>query len=478
MPRLLDLATRLSRLSRLSGRSGRSRLSRLSGLSGRSGRSGLSRLAGPCRTATGDLATGRLATVTLAVVSALFAAVSTIPATPAAAWDGAIATVDGQTVVRNPGAPSAGEATLQLDELWRLGDEESDVLLGIVSELLVDDAGHVYLLDSQLSEIQVIGPDGEWLNTIGREGEGPGEFRNAADMFWAPTGQLGVLQSWPGKIVMITPDGMPGDTYALPYKKGGNMQSASRGAGQPGRIVLAGSAWTSADGDQQQLAYLKAFDAAGEEVASFHEAARPMNFGNWEFQEQRFVDFQRRWAAAPDGRVAAALEFDAYRIHVWNADGTLDRIIERPGHVLVERTAAEREITQTIYDRITRWNPGSTFKIAATHQAVESLHFGQDGSLWVQTAADVYRNPEDRFTSFDVHDREGRFVQRVHVDLDADATTDGIFLAGGRLYVVTDLRAAWLSALDAGDAMSGDAEPVTVIAYAVRPDTPALALAP
>jgi len=401
-----------------------------------------------------------------------------LPATAALAWDGEVVTADGQTSVRNPDQPLAGEATLTLEELWTLGDEDSDVLLGIVSELIAGPDGNVYVLDSQLSEIQVIGPGGEWLATIGREGEGPGEFRNAADMFWAPGGQIGVLQSWPGKIVMLTPDGLPGDSYALPYKKGGNMQSASRGMGQEGRIVLSGSAWTRQEGEQRQLSYLKAFDAAGDEVASFHEAAQPMNFGNWTFAEPDFVDFQRRWAAAPDGRVAAALDFDAHRIHVLDADGTLDRIIERPGHQLVERTAEEREVAQTIYDRITRWNPGSSFEIADTHQAIERLHFGADGSLWVQSARDVYRAPEGRFTSFDVHDTEGRWVQRVHVELAGDAITDGLFLAAGRLYQVTDLRAAWMSALDAGGAMSLDAEPVTVRAFAIPPEAGALALVP
>lgn len=404
-------------------------------------------------------------------------ALSLLVATAASAWEGSIETVDGQTVVRNPSTPSAGEATPQLDERWRVGDDDADLLLGVVVELLGDEAGNVYVLDSQLSEIQVLGPDGSWLRTIGRDGEGPGEFRNAGDMFLAPSGQLGVLQMWPGKIVMLTTDGLPGDTYALPYRKGGNMQTASRAMGRAGRIILAGSAWSSAGGNQQQLTYLKAFDGEGNEVAGYHEEARPMSFGNWEFQEQRFVDFQRRWAAADDGRVAAALDFDAYRIHVWNADGTLDRIIERPDYQPVSRTDEERDLFQAIYDRITGWNPGSTFKISPTHQAIERLHFGADGSLWVQTAADIHRAGE-HFTSFDVYDRDGRFVQRVHLDLEGDATTDEVFFVGGRVYLVTDLRSAWVSALALGDDLVEDAEPVSIIAYTLAPDPAALVMTP
>ena len=58
-----------------------------------------------------------------------------------------------------------------------------------------DADGNVYLLDGQISEIQVFDPEGELLRTIGRQGEGPGEFQNGADMFWAPGGEIGVVFS-------------------------------------------------------------------------------------------------------------------------------------------------------------------------------------------------------------------------------------------------------------------------------------------
>lgn len=45
--------------------------------------------------------------------------------------------------------------------------------------LAVDGAGRVYVSDSKPEIIKVFGPDGKFLRTIGREGEGPGEFKNA-----------------------------------------------------------------------------------------------------------------------------------------------------------------------------------------------------------------------------------------------------------------------------------------------------------
>lgn len=387
-------------------------------------------------------------------------------ASPATAnWQGRFATEAGQTRVLNPETPAAGEVEAALRQLWRIGGGDEELLLGVVAEVLQDDAGRVYLLDSQLSEVHVLDAGGHWLRSLGRAGEGPGEFRNGSALFWAPGDQLGVIQAWPGKIVLLRKDGSPGDTFALPFRQDGGMQIASRGAGYADRIILSGSSWTGSAQQQQQISYLKAVDRGGRELATFHEAAQDVRFGGWEFQEEQFVDFQRRWAAAPDGRVAAALDFAAYRIHIWNADGGLERIIERPEFAAVCRSGEEKARLQTMFERFTRWNPRSTFKVSDVHQTVARLFFRDDGSLWVQSGRDQWRAPAGRFTSFDVFDREGRFTRRVHLRGDGNAVEDGLFLIGDRLYVVTDMLSAVMASMGGG--ATDEAEPITVIAYAI-----------
>ena len=240
-------------------------------------------------------------------------------------------------------------------------------------------------------------------------------------------------------------------------------------------MILAGTAWTRVDGQQMQFTYLKRYDAGGNELATYQETSRETQFGNYEFREEEFTDFQRRWAVAPDGRVAAALSFTDYRIHVWNTDGSIDRIIERPDYANVERNAAEVDGFQQIYDRITSWNPGSSFQVADMHQAISQMHFRDDGTLWVMSSRDQWRAPDDLFTSFDVYDREGRYVQRVHLDVDGNAVQDGVFFAGDRLYVVTDLMSAFMSLLDADfGGLDEEPQPVSVICYAFQPPAQAL----
>lgn len=389
-----------------------------------------------------------------------------------AGWEGENKIVDGVTTVINSETPAMGELKQEMRELWRRGGEEDEeIFFGTISEFLHDDEGNIFLLDGQLSEIQVFDPAGEWLRTVGRQGEGPGEFQNGADMFWGPRGQIGVVQAWPGKIVMITPDGDPGASFGLPYRDGGGWQSVTRGAGTGENIILAGTAWTREDGKQLQFTYLKSYDAGGNELATFQDVSREAKFGDYEFIEAEYVDFQRRWAVAPDGRVAAVLSFGEYKIHVWNADGTLDRIIDRPGYQDVKRNGQELERFQTMYDAFTRWNRGSTFKVDENHQAVNDIFFREDGTLWVQNGAQRWRSADGVFTSYDVYDTVGRFLQKVALIADADAVEDGLFFAGDRAYVVTDLFNALMARMggDSEENVDIDAEPVTVISFEFAP---------
>lgn len=390
-----------------------------------------------------------------------------IPGLAQAQWEGEEVVRDGIPHVFNPEKP-VEEVTLSPKELWRRGGDDDDVLFGLVSQLVKDDAGQLYLLDGQLSEIQVFSPSGMYVGTLGREGEGPGEFRNAGDLYLGPGGLLGVVQVFPGKIVQLTTDGTPADNFPLPEAEGGGFQLVFVGRGTADRVVLAGAQTKNQDGKQVQVSDLKAFDAQGKEIATFHEEATETRFGGMKFQEKTFTNFQRRWALAPDARVAAALDFDAYRITLWNPDGSVQRVIERPQYPSMKRSEEMMQRFQKFYDSITRWNPGSTFEVSPTHLAVTQLLFREDGSLWVLPGSGRFDQPEGILASYDVYDRQGHFQRRVRLQMPGNAVDDGLFFVGTRVYVVTDLFGAVMANFGGGDEAVGEeieAEPVTLIAY-------------
>jgi len=151
----------------------------------------------------------------LFVVLAFGAATSTA----LAAWSGKEVTEDGVTHVMNPKTPVEKPETIKLTEQWRIGGDDDEEIFGVITAIIADDAGNLYMLDSQLNEIKVYSANGEYLRTIGREGEGPGEFRGAFNIFMMPDGNVGVLQAFPPKIILLTPQGDPAGEYPLPEIK-------------------------------------------------------------------------------------------------------------------------------------------------------------------------------------------------------------------------------------------------------------------
>ena len=110
--------------------------------------------------------------------------------------------------------------SLELNELWQRGGDDDEIFFGNIDRIVTDPAGNAYSLDSQLSEVWVFSPEGEHLRTIGREGEGPGEFRGAGDLFYGLGDKVGVLQIFPGRIVMMDPEGGPLDNFRLAEREG------------------------------------------------------------------------------------------------------------------------------------------------------------------------------------------------------------------------------------------------------------------
>ncbi|MEX0771890.1 MAG: 6-bladed beta-propeller, partial [Balneolales bacterium] len=65
---------------------------------------------------------------------------------------------------------------LNITEDLRILADHEDVLIGNFSGLTVDKKGIIYVADSQLQKIHLFSPGGEYIESIGREGRGPGDF--------------------------------------------------------------------------------------------------------------------------------------------------------------------------------------------------------------------------------------------------------------------------------------------------------------
>jgi len=91
-----------------------------------------------------------------------------------------VETADGVRVVHNvKGGAWGHDPKVSLEPVRKIGDidtEDENLAFHYPSDVAMDAAGNIYVLDTGNTRVQKFGPDGRYLATIGRKGQGPGEF--------------------------------------------------------------------------------------------------------------------------------------------------------------------------------------------------------------------------------------------------------------------------------------------------------------
>jgi len=382
--------------------------------------------------------------------------------------------IDGVLHVRNGAAPTGGVRTVELEEQWRIGGDDEDVLLGIVTRVLVDDANNIYLLDQQLSEVQVFSPTGDHVKTLGRQGDGPGEVSAPGDVVFMPDGTLGLVQIFPGKIVKLTMDGDPAgdfhpDTGAA--TAGGFLALVNcRSAG--GNLVLSGVQIRPNDAGNGQIRnyFVRSYAMDGALQADYFGKQIEWVFGpGFKLREIENDFIWWRMDVGPDGRLVVCEPRNEYALSVYAPDGTLERVIER------EYESWERN--ETVYKRfesiIAAQSANFPFEVETEveklEQDVGDLRVARDGRIWVLPSRQMYEPEPGSFATYDVFTAAGEFQEQVKVVCPGDPAYDRLVFAGeGLAFQVTGFWDAVLSAAAAGDGGDEEAAPMEVICYKVR----------
>jgi len=110
-------------------------------------------------------------------------------------WQGTVEEENGVKVVRNPAEPYYGELTIELEEDLAIGSEtDENYMFYQTGGIAADNQGNIYVVDSGNQRIQKYDKNGNYLQTIGRKGQGPGEFERPYDIFLDEQGYIYVSE--------------------------------------------------------------------------------------------------------------------------------------------------------------------------------------------------------------------------------------------------------------------------------------------
>ncbi|MDX1674923.1 MAG: hypothetical protein R3314_09025 [Longimicrobiales bacterium] len=350
----------------------------------------------------------------------------------------------GDTVIVRTVSGSAWGTDAVLEPEVRIGvfEGEDHYMFGDVRSLAVAPDGSIYVMDSQVPALRKYAPDGSYVTTYGREGEGPGEYR-------APDGGLAVLPD--GRVVLrdprnarlqvYSPNGEPSDTW--PAR--GNFYT-----GTPLVVDTAGRVWTQILLDPEA----SVMDWQPGLVAIDPETGQPVDTipaPTWDYEELELVA-QRvsengtstsvdnvpfspsgHWAFSPLGYMVSGLS-TRYAIELYRPDGPVLRIEKDHEPVPVTRgEKANREDITRWHMRRTQpdwtWNgPG----IPDVKPPFRDVLVGRDGRIWVLLHTPAEAIPDDQLAGgdegpnprpaqrwreavvFDVFEPDGTYLGPVH----------------------------------------------------------------
>jgi hypothetical protein len=132
-------------------------------------------------------------------------------------WRGKIAHKNGVKIFHNPQEPLFGDINFILEENLSIGGtgEDADFAFYKKVPFAVDEKGNIYVGDKGYGGIQKFSKEGKHLQTIGRKGQGPGEFMNIQSFFLGPKGGLIVYD--PNKIHIFDQNGTYEHSFPIPF---------------------------------------------------------------------------------------------------------------------------------------------------------------------------------------------------------------------------------------------------------------------
>ncbi len=330
-------------------------------------------------------------------------------------------------------AGESSPAGPMLSELFRIGDESTGdtILFGGIGELVtVDESGRIFVGDEQDSRIYAFTENGRLIQTIGRQGRGPGEFERLESILSGPGDTLYVFDSRLERISAYEPDdlglaydfGVSGDSLGLPYWLVGVLDT--------GFLVTYG--WPVSPGDDlsARRLYVMLVDWTGQVVPP---PVHDLPASEWLVSEEDRLAMGMPFGRDPVYRLGPRAKLYAgWTESVDIAVIALDRTPQRAiAHVLAPIPLTRGEVERFV-EGSASWYSQAVLnaELSATKPAYETFIVDDRSRAWVKATTPSIA---DTMAQWLILDAESNLRGQVELPV----STDLRVIQGGRAYAVT-----------------------------------------
>lgn len=321
--------------------------------------------------------------------------------------------------------PDAVTAPCEL--VWEVPAQTEDYLFGgLLIDVGRDREGNICIVDYHNKDLKVFDPDGRYLRTLGRAGDGPGESRDARRLLLAEDGRVGLLQVFPASVVWLHGDGTPGGRTTVQNKldERGGFVAAPHAVQHGAAILVYASAMSMTDGRISEQHWIAPMEPDGTLLRALftQTVQQPARDAQNRVDEGDYYDlWAARWAPDGTGGVWLAPQRDQYLLVRHDETGAVVQTLTRPyAQVVRDELGRRQALEQLARKRLSE----DEIKLRRHAPVVRSLRLSDGGQLWVDLDPGGRGPALGTLAVLDILDRDGSWLPRVQLVGPFDSQTD------------------------------------------------------
>jgi len=331
-------------------------------------------------------------------------------------WKGTITEDKGVVLVKNTKEPIYESEVFSLEEELSISEppEIEEVIFSQIRSIDVDESGRLYILDQGEAHVYIFDPDGDFIKSIGKKGEGPGELHMPFRMSVTHNQDL-MVEDFRRKIVFYS---LEGDLL----REIKTAKEAALGILMDSRGIFFGTVIVY---DEEDPRYeVRKYDPQMNKLASLGTSPLP------NAQNEGFNPFGGAvvYSIRYDDQVICGSP-DKYELNVYDLEANLEMKIMKD-YDPVEIT--KQEIEEVMEDM----PQGIEVSIPKYHNPFGWFGTDDEGRIFVRTYEQI-KNGEGFY--YDVFDTEGKFIAKVPLK------TRPFLIKDNKFYTVEENEQGFLS---------------------------------
>ena len=337
---------------------------------------------------------------------------------PEAKWGGTIEEADGVTIVKNPKEPMYGEDVFSLEEELSIGkvEGEEEYMFSRILDIDVDGDGRIYVAEGAYAHIRIFDESGKYLKSLGRKGQGPGEFQMPIYVQVTPQNEIMVHDYMAFRLSFFSMDG----NYLRQISTAvtGNPFIPLRMDSQ-GNLIVTVSLGPPPTGGK----LLKLYDANLELVSTIAEEER---------ETRKMFDIGKpTWYCdvSPGDNIVWG-DSKEYVLQILNHEGKRVKKITRE-YDPVEITEEDKKRFEQMYAGALKM--GVKIQFRSHFPAFDGIYVDDEERIFVKTYERIEDSDERYY--FDVFDPEGKYLAKVPIRANLNRISEW---RGGKLYTMEE----------------------------------------